>query len=274
METAMCKFIILSLFILYPMLGNANNVIDNEKLRVEYIEKGAYFSSIKQYNNAIEYFDKAIKLNSKKSTPYFKKACALFHLKRYEEAINEYDKAFDVNKDSKDLKEKREKQNIFILTNKSSTLLKLQKYEKVIECCNLGLKLTQKEPLLYNNKGDALYYLKKYKEAINEYNKALEVLNNSPDKETGIKHLFGLYNNKGASLLALGRYEEAIDNYNKAIEFKPDHIEANANKLCPLYRLGRYQEAVETADKILGLDPKNQKAMYFKKQALIQLKQS
>ena len=97
------------------------------------------------------------------------------------------------------------------------------------------------------------------------------ILNNNPNKETGIKHLFGVYNNRGAALLSLGRYEEAIDNFNKAIEFKPDHIEANANKLCPLLKLGRYQEVMETADKILELDPKNQKAINAKVQALKKL---
>jgi superkiller protein 3 len=229
MKTAICKFITLSLFILYPLLNNANNIIDNETLRIEYIEKGTSFSSIKQYNNAIEYFDKAIKLNSQKSTPYFRKACALFHLKRYEEAINEFDKAFDINKNSKDLKEKREKQNIFILVNKSTALLNLKRYEEAIECCDKGLSLA---------KGEGL---------------------------------FDLYNNKGVSLFNLGRYEEAIDNYNKVVELKPDHVEANANKLCPLYRLGRYQEVVETADKILELDTKNQKAINAKAQALKKL---
>ena len=231
MKTAICKFITLILFILYPLLNNANNVIDDETLRVEYIEKGTYLSSIKQYSNAIEYFDKAIKLNSQKSTPYFKKACALFHLKRYEEAINEYDKAFDVNKNNKDLKAKREKQNIFILTNKSSILLILKRYKEAIECCDKGLSLA---------KGEGL---------------------------------FDLYNNKGVALFNLGRYAEAINNYNKAIEFRPNHIEANANKLCSLYRLGKYQEVIETADKILEIDLKNQKAINAKEQALIKLKE-
>ena len=86
MKTAMCRFTTLLLFILsFPLLSNANNVIDNEKLRIEYIEKGIYLSSIKQYTNAIKYFDKSIELNSQKSTPYFRKGCALIHLKKYEE---------------------------------------------------------------------------------------------------------------------------------------------------------------------------------------------
>ena len=113
----------------------------------------------------------------------------------------------------------------------------LKRYDEAIECCNKGLHLS--ENFFYKNKEEVL---------------------------------FELYNNKGVALFTLGRYVEAIDNYNKAIEFKPDHIEANANKLCPLYRLGRYQEVVETADKILELDPKNQKAINAKEQALRQLK--
>ena len=113
-----------------------------------------------------------------------------------------------------------------------------------------------------------MYHLKRYNEAINEYDIVLSML---PNDNIRTEHLFGVYNNKGAALLSLGRYVEAIDNYNKAIEFKSDHIEANANKLCPLLKLGRYQEVMETADKILELDPKNQKAINAKAQALKKL---
>ena len=251
-----------------------NTIVSSEEIRVnrDYTEEGVNLLKKKQYDEAIIYFNQAVKFTPNNGDIYFGKGIALDNLRKYQEAINEFDKALKYFNDSSH--KKIQEKFLAVLNRKSLSLISLNRYEEALNNYNKAIELDPSYFRSYIGKGDTLYYLKKYTEAINEYNKALEVLNNSPSKETRIKHLFGLYNNKGASLLALGRYEEAIDNYNRAIEFKPDHIEANANKLCPLYRLGRYQEVVGTADKILELDPKNQKAINFKDQALIQLKKS
>ncbi len=162
------KYILL-IFLFNTFDCKADNFPKDLKISKEYEEKGIIFIKQKQYEKAIEYFNKSIELNPNRRSNYFRKGCALIHLKKYEEAVSLFDTVLKMDADQN----KKINLDIPTLINKSSVLLKLRRYKEVIECCNLGLNLTQKEPLLYDNKGDALLNLNRYTEAIDNYNKAI-----------------------------------------------------------------------------------------------------
>jgi tetratricopeptide (TPR) repeat protein len=260
-------YLITLLLLILPICSStANSIIKENQLSNQYIQDGANCLINKQYKEALEYFNQAAKLTPKNGIIYFNKGIALDKLGKYQEAISEFDKALEF---FNDISNKKTRGKFLTTLNRQAlSLISLNRYEEALNNYNKVIELNSLNFRAYIGKGDVLYHLKRYNEAINEYDIVLSML---PNDNIKTEHLFGVYNNKGVAFLALGRYEEAIDNYNKAIEFEPDHIEANANKLCPLLKLGRYQEVVETADKILELDPKNQKAINAKKQALKKL---
>ena len=89
--------IILLILIFYTTLSEANSSFEEIKFSNEYTQKGINLVKTKQYEDALECFNKAIKLTPQKSSLHFRKGSVLLRLKRYEEAINEYDKALEIN---------------------------------------------------------------------------------------------------------------------------------------------------------------------------------
>ncbi|BAS68351.1 tetratricopeptide repeat protein [Bathymodiolus septemdierum thioautotrophic gill symbiont] len=59
--------------------------------------RGIVYASLKQFDKAIEDYDKAIDLNPKYAKAFYNRGNAYTHLKQFEKAIEDYDKAIDLN---------------------------------------------------------------------------------------------------------------------------------------------------------------------------------
>lgn len=205
------------------------------------------------YEEAIKFFDKTIKINPNCSNAYIDKGIALNALTNYQEAIKNYDIALLIDNT-----------NIRIFISKAKTLYLMEKYKDSIIECDIGLEL-KKHPYLYNIKGISLAALGEHNEAIENYNKAVEQEPN----------YFDPYQNKFCPLFKLGRYEEALESINKAIELEPNHSKIDVmytNKASTLNKLGCYEEAIEACNIALALNPKNKNTVNAKNQALELLK--
>jgi tetratricopeptide (TPR) repeat protein len=198
--------------------------------------KGLALHNLGRYNEAIEYYDKALEIDSKNAVVLNNKGLALGNLGRYNEAIECYDKALEIDP-----------KYVNALNNKGFALGNLGRYNEAIECYDKALKIDPKYVNALNNKGLALHNLGRYNEAIEYYDKALEI-----DSKNAV-----VLNNKGLALRNLGRYNEAIEYYDKALEIDPKYVNALNNKGSALHNLGRYNEAIEYYDKALEIDPKH-----------------
>ncbi len=81
-----------------------------------------------EYENAIDLFDQAIRLNPYYASAYNSKAISLDKLKRHEEALVCYEKALEL-----------EPNNTAMLTNKGVCLNNLKRKSEAIECLNKAL---------------------------------------------------------------------------------------------------------------------------------------
>ena len=164
--------------------------------------KGTCLFEMEQYEEALENFDKAIKLNSKEEVVWLCKAEYLLELKRYAEAIISYNEAIEINP-----------KNDMAWNNKGSALNELQRYEEAIECCNKAIALNSKNDMAWSNKGYYLIELKNKEAAVIAYEKGRSI---NP-KNLLIKfHLTFLYRDK-------------LNEMNKAIEVF-NEIEQEINK--------------------------------------------
>ena len=112
----------------------------------------------------VEYYTKALDIDSKDAAGWYIKGIALRKLGRYEEAIRCYDKALDI--DPKDAA---------AWYNKGIALRKLGRYEEAIRCYDTALDINPKYADAWNNKGFALDELERNEEAIRCYDKALAI---------------------------------------------------------------------------------------------------
>jgi tetratricopeptide (TPR) repeat protein len=208
--------------------------------------KGTALGNLGKYEQAIECFDKAIKINPNEPKIWYTKGIALGNLGKYEQAIECFDKGH-VEPNDQDI-------NI----NKGTALHYLGKYEQAIECFDKAIKINPNEPDAWCGKGISLDYLCKYEQAIECFDKAIKINPNEPD----------VWYNKGTALHYLGKYEEAIKCYDKSIGIDPDNAIGLLSKGEALRKLGKYEEAIKCYDKSIGIDPDNAIAFLCKGKVL------
>src|SRR5690348_194625 len=118
----------------------------------------------KEYDEAIECYDKALEIDPKDADALNNKGLALNKLGKYKEAIEYYDKASEIDP-----------KYVLAFNNIGSALCDLKKYKEAIESFDKALEIDPKHAMAWYNKGTALCNLKKYKEAIEYFDKALEI---------------------------------------------------------------------------------------------------
>jgi tetratricopeptide (TPR) repeat protein len=190
---------------------------------------------LKQYNEALHSFEKALIVRECKYEPYLlAKANTLYKLGRYQAAVNYYDKAVS-------LREYDSKKYAF---NKGCALMQSKKFDEAIEEFDFELsKDKEKKSYVHNNKGYALFQLKKYNEAINEFNNAIKLNGNNCT----------YFTNKGLCLYHLGKFDLALKAFDKAIEKDKNNVEAINNKGCALFALGDKKNAKIEFNKAFNL---------------------
>ena len=155
-----------------------------------------------RFNEAIECYDKSLKINPRNVKAWNNKAFALHNLNRLEEAIECYDEALKIDPNF-----------ISALQNKAFALRTLNRLEEAIECDEKTLQINPNNFGVWNNKGFCLHELNRSDEAIECYNKSLEINPN----------FFEAWANKGFTLESLDRLDEAAECYEKALALSPNN---------------------------------------------------
>ena len=183
-----------------------------ENLTAEaWYKKGLTFNESGRYEDAINAFDKAIRLKPDDAETWNDKGIALAKLKRYKEALYAFDEAIQLGHNyGKGWH------------NKGLTLCELKRYKEALYAFDKAIQLNPNDAVYWYGKGWVLDESKEYEEAIKSYDEALRLKPNYADA----------WYNKGRALGKSGRYEEAI-------RLKPDYTLAKNSKKALLARLNK-----------------------------------
>jgi tetratricopeptide (TPR) repeat protein len=228
---------------------------------------GLQFHRLGKYEDAIEWYDKAIESNLFDSDSYFKKAKSLIKLDKFDEAVTCFDSINQIEplvnhvykykglvlnfrlkfKDailcfdqSIQFNRSRFLFDIDSYFNKGLALFRLNKFEEAIKCFDKVIQIDPAKQLIYLFIGYALDRLNKLEGALQSYTEAIRYDPNN----------FKAYNNRGTVFCKLKKYEEAIHDYDKAYELNPFNYESMFNKCDVLYELNKYKEAQECKAKL------------------------
>ncbi len=159
------------LFYFNAMLGNITKegasskpIPDKEFMSTYYNTIGVRFAEIEKYQDAICFFDKALKCYSLDARLYYHKGVSLAHLGYYNQAVNWCKKAIDL--DSSDWK---------AYFNMGVCLALSEKHEEAVNYYDRAGKLYSKDYRIYYHRADALLRLGKLDLAIKDYKKALRI---------------------------------------------------------------------------------------------------
>ncbi len=212
-----------------------------------WLEKGDMLKDLKQYQEAVEAYDQAIRHNPDAADAYYGKGYALNNLKNYEQAMRAFEHAILLKPDFANA-----------YNNKGIALHALKRYNDAIVAFNHAIRLDPNFARAYYNKGVVLNEAKYHDEAIVAFDHAIRL---DP-------HISRVYNNKGIALNELKRYDDALAALEHAIRLAPSFARAYYNKGNALYALKRYDEAIPVFEHAILLDPNFARAHYHKAVAL------
>jgi len=116
----------------------------------------------------------------------------------------------------------------------------------------LSQPLNSESPSIYNKRGVEFGKQKRYKQALKEFDKSIDIYNNSSSK---------VYHNKAWVLEIKGNQKEAIKFYEEAIKRNPLQIPSYERVGYLYYKTGEYSKAVDSGEYVIKIDPKNQEVI-------------
>ena len=121
-----------------------------ELLLKEHILKGNEYYYKKEYNNAIQCYDKALEIDANYADAWYNKGAVLGDLLKHNEAIQCFDKAIEIDPN-----------NAYAWSNKGLALSNLRKYDDAIQCFDKALEIDPNNDLFNENRNIVLEKLGK-----------------------------------------------------------------------------------------------------------------
>ena len=195
-----------------------------------------------QYEEALQWYEAAIKTDRGYLNAYLGKGDALFHLGRYDEAIVHLKKGLSLKPD-------RPKMEALVHTLIGKAAQKLDRLVEARKSFEIALKI---DPALIQPNLALLEFLAEQQspEAMESMASHLqwirEKLVDNPDGLQSVAEYFRKTQKQ---------YEQALEWYGAVFEADPDYVQAYAGKGESLFQLERYEEAISTFARAIALDP-------------------
>jgi len=193
---------------------------------------GAYLKAAR-WKEAVYCYEEAIHIRPDCYRSYYNMAAALEGLGNHEAAIDAYQSAIAINPDFAEAYN-----NLGILLSITG------RREDALEVYEEGIRRNKKHDGLYFNMGICLHEEGKYMEAVTAYRNALDL---NPDE-------LEIYYYLGAALTEMRNYNDAIDAYKSALKIKPSDSELYYHIAVVYALLGRYDISMENLKKAIELD--------------------
>ncbi len=166
----------------------------------DYMMKASMAARTGKYDEALKYYDEALKAQPNNIRALFNKGVMLHMIGKPGEAVQYYDKYLEINPYDPEA-----------WSNKGMALRRMGKVQEAIRAYEKGIELNPDDATLWSNKGIALRSLGRVDEAIACYERALNLDPNDA----------GIWSNKGVALQSVGRLKEAIECYDRALAIDP-----------------------------------------------------
>lgn len=236
---------------------------------------GHVASAKKDHKQALQYYDKSLKLKPKEGNTLVSRGLTYAELGQLSNALADFSEALSLESDDP-VSARLARANIYN---------RLGNHKAAIEDANKAIKSSPKNDNAYSVRGSAYIDLKKYEEALADLNNAVRL--NPKDAENlrlrgEVWFLLDKYDEaaadysqslnlvKSANTIFLRancyrwqeKYKEALADYNAALLLAPANKNYLLNRGTCLSSLEKYEDAVVDFDKLLKLDPNNHEALF------------
>ncbi|MBT3209334.1 MAG: tetratricopeptide repeat protein [Bacteroidetes bacterium] len=208
------------------------------------------FFEMKEYQKALNDYNKAIRLDSKNYQFYLNRGITFTQARDYKNAIQDYNKALTLAPDNAEL-----------YLNRGNVKNFQGKPEEAIKDFNIAIEKDRNNPKTWLSRGAINANLGKHNDAISDFN---IVINLSPLDPVA-------YMNRGLSFARQGDFRNAIVDFNKSIEIEPKLAQSYINRGFSYYNQQNYHAAIKDYNKALTLNPNSAIVFMNRGRALIKL---
>ena len=199
-----------------------------------YNNRGTAYGRTGNYEKAIEDYDNMIALDPKSSAAYNNRGISHAKKEEYNLAIADFSKAIGFAPDY-----------VEAYCNRGTAYYLQNEFEIAIENYNKAAALNPRHAGTYNNRGAIYGSNGEHTKAIRDFTTSIEL--NPQDA--------GPYNNRGLVYGNKLDFDRAIKDYNKAIAMNPDFANAYINRGVAYHHKGQYERAIENYNKAIELNP-------------------
>ena len=207
---------------------------DDSAKGTAYFHCGKAYSAIQDFQNGIEQYSEAIRLNPEDAIAYTNRGIAKDALKRFEDAIADFNEAICIDP-----------KNYKAYNGRGSSKAALGRYEEAIADYDAAIRINPVYAKAYSNRGADKVALGRHAEAIADYNEAIRI---NPG-------LAEAYSNRGSANVCVGQIEESISDYDRALRINPGFVEAYFSRGDAKANLGRFAEAIADYDEAIRIRP-------------------
>lgn len=214
--------------------------------------RGVGWKAKGEYDNAINDFTEAIRLNPHGTLAYISRGIVWYSRKEYDKAIADYNEAIRLDP-----------KLVSAFNNRGVAWVGKKEYDKAITDFDEAIRLDPKLAYTYYSRGTAWNYKKVYDKAIADLDEAIR---RDPN-------FAWAYHNRGLAWAETKQYDKAIANFDEAIRLDPKNALVFTSRGTAWNYKKEYDKAIADLDEAIRLDPKGAYAYGSKAFALMKLKQ-
>ncbi len=216
-------------------------LIVNSDFAPLYSNLGNAFKALKLFEDALSSYDAAILIKTDYADAFYNRGVALQELHRFNEALVDYNRAVAINPEFAEA-----------YVNRGIALQDLKRLDEAILSYDRAIIIKSYYVEAINNLGVALNKAERFDEALTIFNEAISIQPNYDDA----------YYNRGLSLQHQNIFTEALESFDKAILITSGFAEAFSNRGIALKALKRIDEALTSFDEAISHKPDYAEAFY------------
>jgi len=201
-----------------------------------YNKRGMAHVSMRNYEQAVIDYTKAIELDPNYVEPYHNRSIVHLLMDNYGQALLDCNKAIELAPDF-----------VPAYINRGITHTGLRQYELGIEDYNHTLELAPDNAFTYYNRANTYLWTGNYKDAITDFSQTIYLDNK----------FVAAFVNRGVAHTEMGNYDLAIIDYDQAIKLNPSYSQAYYNRAYAYRKLGENEAAIVDYTKVIELNSKH-----------------
>ena len=233
-----------------------NDIYDErEELWVKFYNEGVPFFNDQKYEEALDYFNKAVIVDPTNIEGYKERGMCCLQLSNeaedperkaelIEKAIADFKQFIGMDTEAEDLAVRINLANIYFQNDRFDEAVPA--YQAVMELEPDNITAISQLALIYQERGDS-------EKSIEMYEKVLKTKSDNPN----------LWFNLGILYFQMDEFDKAKASFDKVLEINPDDVETLMNLISSLWKVEMQKEAIPYLERVVELESENVMAWQF-----------